>query len=90
MPKGKTVRIKSFAYSEVNFAKDETSRIFIARMITLICRGQAQWMALKQQNVAKSTCEAEYIAAADAYIMTCQYEEKLGFPSAHQCLTHIT
>ena len=65
MPAGKRNATMIHAYSDADFANDETSRKSITGMITLVNGAPVQWLAKQQPVVAKSTCEAEYIAAAE-------------------------
>ena len=62
------VSIKSF--SEADYANDQSSRKSITGMITLANGAPVKWLARQQKVVAKSTCGAEYIAAAEATTLT--------------------
>ena len=70
MPRGNHSNVTIQAYSDADFANDETSRKSISGMVTLLNGSRVQWLARQQPIVAKSTCEAEYIAAAETATLT--------------------
>lgn len=53
------------AYSDSDFAGDTKSRRSTSGYIIMFCGGPIQWCSRKQPIVALSSCEAEYIAAAE-------------------------
>lgn len=53
------------AYSDSDFAGDAETRRSTTGYIIMYCGGPLQWCARKQPIVALSSCEAEYIAAAE-------------------------
>ena len=55
------------AYSDADYA---TSRKSITGMVTLVYGAPVQWLAKQKPVVAKRTCEAEYIAAAETTALT--------------------
>ena len=66
MPCTNSKRVQIKAYSGADYANDQTSRKSITGMPTMVNNALVQWLARQQSVVAKSTCEAEYIAAAEA------------------------
>ena len=62
----KHVQIK--AYSDADYANNQTSQKSISGMLKTVNSAPVQWLAWQQPVVAKRTCEAEYIAAAEATI----------------------
>ena len=58
------------AYSDDDYANDATSRKSITYVVTLVNEAPVQWLAERQPVVAKSKCEAEYIAAAETKALT--------------------
>ena len=70
MPWNNKQHVSIRAYSDVEYANEQSSRKSITGMITLVNGAPVQWLARQQTVVAKSTCEAEYIAAAEARTLT--------------------
>ena len=66
MPFANSKRVQIKAYSDADYANDQTSSKSITRMLTMVNNAPVQWLARQQPVVAKSTCEAEYKAAAEA------------------------
>ena len=60
------MRVQIKAYSDADYANDQTTRKLTTSMITMVNNALVQWLARQQLVVAKSTCEADYIATAEA------------------------
>ncbi|CDF38989.1 unnamed protein product [Chondrus crispus] len=58
------------AFSDADYANDETTRKPVTGSITLLNGSPVQWLSRQQPIVTKSTCEAEYIAAAETATLT--------------------
>ena len=58
MPGGKAKNVTVNAYSDADYANDQTTRKSITGMVTMVNRAPVQWLARQQPIVAKSTCEA--------------------------------
>ena len=70
MPAVNQRQVTISAYSDADFATDQTSRKSITGMISMVNGAPVQWLARQQPVVAKSTCEAEYIAASETTALT--------------------
>ncbi|CDF33638.1 unnamed protein product [Chondrus crispus] len=70
MPSNKETGVTVNAYSDADYANDQTTRKSSTGMLTMVNGAPVQWLAKQQPVVAKSTCEAEYIAAAEAATLT--------------------
>ena len=70
MPSSEAKDVTVSAYSDADYANDKTTRKSITGMLTMVNGAPVQWLAKQQPVVAKSTCEAEYIAAAEAATLT--------------------
>ena len=70
MPRGTNQGITIHAYSDADYANDETTRKSVTGTITLLNGSPVQWLSRQQPIVTKSTCEAEYIAAAKTATLT--------------------
>ena len=53
-------------YTDASFAQDPDTRKSMSGYVCLLDNGAVSWSARLQRTVATSTCESEYIAAADA------------------------
>ncbi|CDF33643.1 unnamed protein product [Chondrus crispus] len=65
MPYNTTKDTKITAYSDADFANDDQTRKSFSGTIVTLNDFTVYWQAKQQPIVAKSTCEAEYIAAAE-------------------------
>jgi hypothetical protein len=56
-------------FSDADFARDVNARKSATGVVFLFVNSPITWQSMKQKVVAQSSCESEYIAAANA---TCQ------------------
>ena len=85
MPARNQREITIQAYSDADYANDETSRKSITGMVTLINGTPVQWLVKQQPVVARSTCEAEYISASEtAALTTMAAQPRPRNPTPHQ------
>lgn len=61
----KTTQLEIAAYSDSDFAGDETTRKSTTGYVVYYCNGPVTWCSRKQPVVALSSTEAEFIAAAE-------------------------
>lgn len=61
-----TLNSSLLGFCDAEHARDETNRKLVSRHLFLLNRGPVSWSLAKQQCVATSTAEAEYIALAEA------------------------
>lgn len=54
----------ALAYSDADYAEDYKTRKSTTGWLITLCRGAVSWRSKKQSTVARSTMEAEYVAAA--------------------------
>ena len=89
MPKGNHQRIQIHAYSDADYANDQATRKSITGMVTTVNGAPVKWLSRQQPVVAKSTCEAEYISAAETTTLTMWLHNlivELGLPTAKPTL----
>ena len=70
MPTSHKRTVQVHAYSDADYANDQTTRKSITGILTTVNGAPVQWLAKQQPVVAKSTCEAEYIATAESTTVT--------------------
>ena len=88
----KTATLQPFGYSDADWAGEISTARSTAGMIMMLNGGPINWRSAKQKTVARSTCEAEYMAASDAaqdmiwirYILP-ELGQQLDGPSTIQC-----
>ena len=72
-----------YGFSDSDFANDKESRRSVTGYVCKIGDGIVSWKSKKQQTIAQSTCEAEYMALSDAakeVMWLRQLLCQLGFP----------
>lgn len=67
--KKKEKEARLFGFSDSDYARDVDARKSTTGVISFLMSSPITWVSKKQKVVAQSTCEAEYIAAANA---TCE------------------
>ena len=70
MPANNKRAVQVNEYSDADYENDQTTRKSITGILTTVNGAPVQWLAKQQPVVAKSTCEAEYIAAAESTTVT--------------------
>ena len=55
---------QALAYSDADYAEDYETRKSTTGWLVTLCNGAVSWRSKKQSTVARSTMEAEYVAAA--------------------------
>ena len=70
MPAHNTRAVQVNAYSDADYANDQTTRKSITGILTKVNGAPIQWLRKQQAVVEKSTCEAEYIASAESSTVT--------------------
>ena len=59
-------QIEFDAYADADWANDRTDRKSVTDQVMILANGPVTWAAHKQRRVAKSSTEAEYVAASSA------------------------
>lgn len=70
MPAGKAKSVTFNVYSDADYANEQTTRNLITGMITIVNGAPFHFLVRQQPIVAKRTCEAEHVAAAEAATLT--------------------
>jgi hypothetical protein len=80
------------AYSDADFAEDPTTRKSTTGWVVMLCGAAISWRSKRQSTVARSTMEAEYVAAAsvvDELIAVRRLLSELGCPQPSPTLLYI-
>jgi hypothetical protein len=80
------------AYSDADFAEDPATRKSTTGWVVMLCGAAISWRSKRQSTVARSTMEAEYVAAAsvvDELIAIRRLLSELGCTQPGPTLVHI-
>jgi len=80
------------AYSDADFAEDPTTRKSTTGWVVMMCGAAVSWRSKRQSTVARSTMEAEYVAASalvDELISLGRLLSELGCTQTGPTILHI-
>jgi hypothetical protein len=80
------------AYTDADFAEDPITRKSTTGWVVMLCGAAISWRSKRQSTVARSTMEAEYVAAAsivDELIAVRRFLSELGCPQPGPTIVHV-